>query len=169
MTESEKRRDAVMRYLSRPRECDRIIRRKKERIRDLRSSLSLQSPALTDMPNNPSPPASKMEETLVKIFSLEEEIALGEKRKAAIQREMRNDIMKIPDERQQVVINAMYIVGLRWNDALNMTGMSRRTMSDARREAIDRLSDILDEEGRLKDYEDEDGRWQYDERGTDAG
>ena len=110
-----------------------------------------------------------MEETLVKIFSLEEEIALGEKRKAAIQREMRNDIMKIPDERQEVVINAMYIVGLRWNDALNMTGMSRRTMSDARREAIDRLSDILDEEGRLKDYEDEDGRWQYDERGTDAG
>ena len=74
MTESEKRRDAVMRYLNRPRECDRLIRRKQERIRDLRSSLTLQSPAITDMPRNPSPPASRMEETLVKIFSLEEEI-----------------------------------------------------------------------------------------------
>ena len=66
----EDRKNATVAYLSQVIDLRQKTDLKRSKIDILRDSLSIQSPQLTDMPKNPSPPASDMEEKLLKIITL---------------------------------------------------------------------------------------------------
>ena len=146
---SDRLRDVVMRYLKLPRDYERMIRKKEKRIRDLRSSLTIQSPEITDMPKNPSPPASKLEEAMVKISVLEQEIKGLHNRQMEIVSEMVDDISHLSEINQQKVLVGFYVRNDGWSNIVDRLGIGRRQVSEIRNSGLLELGRYLLSEGRL--------------------
>ena len=143
---AEEKRKAVLRYLGRPREIEKQIRGKKERIRDLRSSLESISVNYSDMPRNPSGPASRMEETLVKVVDLEGEIKELELEKRGFIREMSRIINQIEDADQKTALMLLFAMEKSWESVVRRLGKSRRIISELRNKGVDSLGCILSDE-----------------------
>ena len=142
-TEDDDKREAALRFLSRPRELDKAIRRKKEQIDGLRSSLTSISVSYSDMPKGGSGPGSRIEDGIVGLMGLEEEVAALETERSKIVSSIAATISLISKPEEQQVLAELYLLGKGWDEAVEATEFSREKFRKLRREAINDLSSIL--------------------------
>ncbi len=135
-TEDGDKREAALRFLSRPRELDKAIRRKKEQIDGLRSSLTSISVSYSDMPKGGSGPGSRIEDGIVGLMGLEEEVARLEKEKAEVVKEISGKIGSLENEDQKVILMQLYILYLSWEEVAARTEKSIWTISKLRNDAL---------------------------------
>ena len=138
-SDADERRKAVLRYLGRPKKIENQIRRKKEKIRDLRSSLTSISVNYSDMPKNPSGPASRLEEAMVEIVDLEREIEELAEHKAKRVDDIVKAIGDLQDGDAQRILIALFVKGMTWDEAVECMGFGRRKFSELRNAGIKAL------------------------------
>ena len=141
------KREVALRFLSRPREIDKAIRRKKEQIEDLRSSLTSISVSYSDMPKGGSGPGSRIEDGIVRLMGLEEEVARLEKEKASVVEEIMDYISMLPELDEQRVITELYLLDKSWETAIKSVGCSRGRFQELRIKALDGLGNRLNASG----------------------
>ena len=141
--EEDEMRESVLRYLEKPRAIEKQIRRKKEKIRDLRSSLVSISVNYSDMPRSPSGPVSRMKETMVKIVDLEDEIRGLEGDKVRQLEDMTRTISRLKEPDQKNVIYRLYVAGEPWKTVAAKTGCGLKKMSGLRNQGIEELGRLM--------------------------
>ena len=143
------RKDATVAYLSQVIDLRQKLELKRSKIAILRDSLSVQSPQITDMPRNPSPPASAMEEKLVRIMTLESEVCADEMKVAGLKARMMGMIGKVEDVQEQMVLIGCF---LNLKPVKKLAGemyIAESRVWKIRRSALISMEDVLDEEGEL--------------------
>lgn len=146
------RRNATLAYLSQAIDLRQRINLKKEKIGILRDSLSLQSTQLSDMPKNPSPPASAMEEKLVKILTLEQEVREAEDAEVRLKDEMMSLIGKVERPEEQMVLIGCFLNLKTLTVVASEMYITEASGWRVRRRALESIETILEQEGEL-------GRW----------
>lgn len=146
----EDRKNATVAYLSQVIDLRQKTDLKRSKIEILRDSLSIQSPQLTDMPKNPSPPASAMEEKLVKILTLEQEIGEGEVKEADLKARMLTMISKVEDTREQMVLIGCFLNLKPVSEVAGEMYLAESWVWKIRRGALGSMESVLDREGELE-------------------
>ena len=143
------RRDASIGYLSQVKDLHEKIDLKLAKIDTRRDSLSLHSPMLSDMPKNPSPPASAMEENLIEILTLEQDVEQLRRGEPELKARMMGVTGRVDDVNEQRVLIGFFLnlkscaeIGIEINYAESYVGKLRRR-------GIDKVAVILEEEGVL--------------------
>ena len=145
MAQDDKRDEAIA-FLSRPKDYDRAIRRTKEAIRDTRLALTSISVNYSDMPKGGGGPVSRTEEGVVAIVALEEKLERLKEERAQVVDEVVAKICQLDDESHKVVLIQLFVVGASWGETIEMLGVSRKKVSELRKEAIDEFRDLLERE-----------------------
>ncbi len=144
------RKDATVVYLSQVINLHRKTDLKRSMIKILRDPLSIQSPQLTDMPKNPSPPASAMEEKLVRIMTLEDEICQDEKEEAGLKADIMEMIGKVEDMQEQMVLIGCFLNLKKISTVADEMCLAESRVWKIRRSALISMENILDGEGELE-------------------
>lgn len=103
-------------YFAQIRKTDRLIHRLDSTIATLRSSLTSTGSQLKQDKVQTSGPKNTLEETIVKIMSLEEDINTRIDELVSMKKEAFSMISKIPDLDQQNVLVGRYIQLKKWED-----------------------------------------------------
>lgn len=103
-------------YFAQIRKTDRLIQRLTDTVNTLRSSLTSQNYELKPDKVQTSGPKDTLEETIVKIMSLEEDINTRIDELVSMKKEAFSMISKIPDLDQQNVLIGRYIQMKKWED-----------------------------------------------------
>ena len=143
------RKDATVAYLSQVRDLRRKTDLKRSKIEILRDSLSVQSPQITDMPRNPSPPASAMEEKIIRIMTLESEVCEDEMKTAGVKAEMMTMIGKVEAVREQMVLIGCFLNLKPISAVAGEMYLAESRVWKIRRSALSSMENVLDEEGEL--------------------
>lgn len=146
------RKDATVAYLSQVIDLRQKTELKRSKIAILRDSLSVQSPQITDMPRNPSPPASAMEEKLIRIMTLEDEVCRGEMKEADTKAGMLTMISKVEDVREQMVLIGCFLNLKPISAVANEMYLAESRVWKIRRSALTSMEKVLDEEGELEKW-----------------
>ena len=146
------RKDATVAYLSQVIDLRQKLELKRSKIAILRDSLSVQSPQITDMPRNPSPPASAMEEKLIRIMTLEDEVCRGETKEADTKAGMLTMISKVEDVREQMVLIGCFLNLKPISAVANEMYLAESRVWKIRRSALTSMEKVLDEEGELEKW-----------------
>ena len=144
------RKDATVAYLSQVSDLRRKTDLKRSKIEILRDSLSVQSPQLTDMPRNPSPPASAMEEKLVRIMTLEDEVCQGEMKEAGLKADMMEMIGKVEDVQEQMVLIGCFLNLKPIKAVAGEMYLAESRVWKIKRSALISMENVLDGEGELE-------------------
>lgn len=146
----EDRKNATVAYLSQVIDLRQKTDLKRSKIDILRDSLSIQSPQLTDMPKNPSPPASAMEEKLIKIITLEQEVREGEWKESGLKDSMMAMIGKVEDVQEQMVLIGCYLNLKPVSKVAAEMYLAESWVWKIKRSAVISMEDVLDKEGELE-------------------
>lgn len=143
------RKNATVAYLSQVIDLRRKTDLKRSKIEILRDSLSVQSPQITDMPRNPSPLASAMEEKIIRIMALESEVCEDEMKAAGVKAEMMTMIGKVEDVREQMVLIGCFLNLKPISTVAGEMYLAESRVWKIRRSALISMENVLDEEGEL--------------------
>jgi DNA-directed RNA polymerase specialized sigma subunit len=103
-------------FLNRGFYIDRRINSRLDQIERLKELSMKTSVTLSDMPGDPNHDKSKMEETIVKIVSLEEEINEDIKRLVEIKHEVIQAVNTVEDSHENLVLTRRYLNFWTWED-----------------------------------------------------
>ncbi len=95
---------------------DVMIDAKVEQIANLRNMLTKLNPEMTDMPKNPNRGTSKVEDTIVKIVSLEEEVNRDVDRLIDIKDKIMKAIDAVPDKQERTLLTLRYLNYKTWEE-----------------------------------------------------
>ncbi len=95
---------------------DVMINAKIEQMAALRSLLTKLNTNVSDMPKNPNKGGSKVEDTVVKILTLEEEINKDVERLVGIKDAIMKAINEVPDKQERMLLTLRYINFKTWED-----------------------------------------------------
>ena len=143
------KRKAVLWYLERPRRIQKEIRRKQHKINDLRSSLTDIRVSYSDMPKNPSPPASKMEEVLTEVVDLETEIANDKVFLNECRRDIISQAMRLEDAEEQAAMLVYYAQMGSWDEVADFLDKSVWYALEVNKKALKNMETILCDSGKI--------------------
>lgn len=153
------RRDAALAFLSQIIRLHDRIDLLEVKIETRRDGLGLHSPVLSDMPKNPSPSASVMEDKILKIIALEEEAEALRKKKPVLKAEMMEYIGKVEDDMVQLALIGLYLNRKSPDEVGKGMNYSGSYVRKLRTQGIRRMTDILDEEGVLQKWIEKQRHW----------
>ena len=103
-------------FLSRGYRIDVMINAKLEQVGSLRSLITKMNTELTDMPKDPNRNGSRVEDTVVKIVSLENEINDDVERLIAVKRDIMRVIDGVDDRKEHIVLTLRYLNFRTWEE-----------------------------------------------------
>ena len=95
---------------------DVMINAKVDQVAQLRSLLTKLNVGLSDMPKNPNRGGSRVEDTIVKIVSLEEEINNDIDRLIGIKDKITKAIDAVPDKQERMLLTLRYLSYMTWEE-----------------------------------------------------
>ena len=95
---------------------DVMINAKVEQITSLRSMLTKLNVGLTDMPKNPNKGGSNVEDTVVRIVSLEEEVNRAIEKLVGIKDAIMKAIDAVPDQQERMLLTLRYLNYKTWEE-----------------------------------------------------
>ena len=103
-------------YLSQAFHIDQRINSKMEQIATLRTMLTKTGVTMSDMPGNPNKDRSRVEDTLVKIVSMEDSINNDLNKLIDLRNEIMQVIKDVDDLQCQMVLELRYLCFHTWED-----------------------------------------------------
>ena len=129
-------------YLEQARYLDMRIKSKCRQIETLNELADSCTAVLTNMPKSPGPSPSRVETSVLKILTLQEEIRVDIDRLVELKREIMSIIKEVSDTELQTLLEKRYLCYLSWEQiAVEMSFSIQHIyrMHDAALNAIDRI------------------------------
>lgn len=131
-------------YLRRIARTEANIKAKKERLSVMRDMAhGIGSPTMSDMPKNPNRKKSRLEDSVMKMISLEDEIRRDEETLRAVKTQALEMIGMIQNPEYQTVLIARYFRGESWEDIAAEMYYSRSWIFRLHGYALQELDSIL--------------------------
>lgn len=100
---------------------EKIIQHEQDRLDELRASVGLHSPGLSDMPKAPGA-RDKLGDTVPKIVDQEEEIAREIEHYSAVREKLLNYINRVPNARIKMIMILRFIDQKPWQEVADIIG-----------------------------------------------
>ena len=104
------------------------INSKLEQVIMLRELAVKTSNTLSDMPGNPNKGASRVENTLTRIYDLEEEINKDIDRLVDLKKQIMDAIESVKDPQESLLLNLRYLNFLTWEEIASEMGFTVRNI-----------------------------------------
>lgn len=133
-------------YLKRIARSEANIKAKKERLAVMREMAhSIGSPEMSDMPKNPNHGTSRLEESIVRMISLENEIRRDEERLCTDKTAALDLIGRIPNPEYQTVLISRYFKNESWESIAEAMFYTERWIYKLHGWALQELDKILEQ------------------------
>lgn len=130
-------------YLSQTRYLDDSINTKIELLDGLNALATKCTSVLSDMPRGGNGSTSRLEETVVKIISLQEVINAEIDAFVDTKAEIRKVIMQVEDKTERLLLEKRYLCCMAWEDIESQLFISKPTSLRLHRSALDSVEKIL--------------------------
>lgn len=131
-------------YLKRIARTEANIKAKKERLAVMKEMAgSIGSPEMSDMPKNPNHGTSRLEQSIIKMISLEDEISRDEERLRTDKTAALDLIGRIPNPEYQTVLISRYFRNESWENIADAMFYTERWIYKLHGWALQELDEIL--------------------------
>lgn len=130
-------------YLNQARHLDTQINSKLSQIESLNALATKCTATLTDMPRSQNSGTSKMEDTIMKIITLQEEINSDIDRLVDLKKEIMNVIKKVENSEYRTLLENRYLAFLSWEKIAVEMKYSIQQVYRKRGEALKKIDEIL--------------------------
>lgn len=145
----DERKKAAITFLTQIIVLHEMIDIKLTKIEVRRSSISLHSVVLSEMPKTVSPSASFLEKNVLEIITLEQEVEALKKREPKLRAKMMLRIEKVDSISEQLVLVGHFLNRKSLEEIGREFKYSERYVMKLRRQGINRITQILEDRGEL--------------------
>lgn len=131
-------------YLSQAWRLDEHINTKVQMLSSLNDLALKCTSTISDMPRNPSGTTSRLEDTVLKIISLQEEINTAVDRLVDLKAEISTVISQVPGEDKRLLLEKRYICNLGWDEIAEQLHVTSRYVYKLHGFALIEVQKILD-------------------------